>query len=83
MEKKEKEILKFCFQYPSYGPQRIEQELKLRGINGRHTGICNVLKRKGLNTAKNRLEWVRKLSGEEITADEIAKDKEKAKTNHI
>lgn len=39
----EEGILKFCFQYPSYGPQRIEQELKLRGINGGHTGIYNVL----------------------------------------
>ncbi len=52
----EEEILKFCFQYPTYGPERIEQELKLRGINCGHTGIYNVLKRTNLNTAQQRLE---------------------------
>jgi len=57
----EEGILKFCFLYPSYGPQRIEQELKLRGINCGHTDIYNAPKRKGLNTAKNRLEWVKKI----------------------
>lgn len=79
----EEEILKFCFKYPTYGPERIEAELKLRGINCGHTGIYNILKRKGLNTARNRLEWVRKLSGEVVTQDEIVRDKEKSKTNHV
>jgi hypothetical protein len=29
------------------------------------------------------MEWVRKVSGEIITQDEIARDKEKTKNNHI
>jgi hypothetical protein len=29
------------------------------------------------------MRWVRKLSGEIVTADEIARDKEKARTNHV
>jgi len=79
----EAEILRFCFQYPTYGPERIEGELKSAGISIGHTGIYNVLKKKGINTAKSRLEWVRRLSGGVVTADEITRDKEKAKTNHI
>jgi len=50
----EAEILRFCFQYPTYGPERIEGELKSAGISIGHTGIYNVLKKKGINTAKSR-----------------------------
>jgi transposase len=82
-EEIEKEILNFVKEYPAYGLERIEEELKSTGIFVRHSGIYNVLKRKGLNRAKNRLEWVRKLSGEIVTRDERVRDKEKSKTNHI
>ena len=70
-------ILNFIKEYPTYGPERIEGELKSAGISVGHTGIYNVLKVRGLNTAKNRLEWVRRLSGEVVTQDEITRDKEK------
>ena len=82
-EEIEKQILNFVKEYPAYGPERIEAELKSTGIFVGHSGIYNVLKRKRLNRAKNRLEWVRKLSGEIVTRDEMARDKEKSKTNHI
>jgi len=82
-EEIEEQILNFVKGYPTYGPERIEGELKSAGISIGHTGIYNVLKKRGLNTAKSRLEWVRRLSGEVVTADEITRDKEKAKTNHI
>ena len=78
-EEIEKQILNFVKEYLAYGPERIEAELKSVG----HTGIYNILKKRGLNTAKARLEWVRKLSGEIITRDEMARDKEKSKTNYI
>ena len=82
-EEIEKQILNFVKEYSDYGPERIEAELKSTGIFVGHNGIYNVLKRKGLNRAKNRLEGVRKLSGETVTRDEMVRDKEKAKTNYI
>ncbi|OIO34208.1 MAG: hypothetical protein AUJ76_04110 [Candidatus Omnitrophica bacterium CG1_02_41_171] len=60
----EEQILAFVEEYPTYGPERTEAELKSAGICVGHTGIYKVLKKKGLNTAKSRLEWVRKLRGE-------------------
>ena len=79
----EEQILNFIKDYPTYGPERIEGELKESGIFVGHTGIYNVLKKRGLNRAGSRLEWVRRLSGEVVTQDEIIRDKEKAKTNHV
>lgn len=79
----EERILRSCFQCPTYGPERREAELKSLGISVGHTGIYNVLKRCSLNIAKNRLECVRKLSGEVVTQDEITRDKEMSKTNHV
>jgi transposase len=82
-EEIEKQILNFMKDYPTYGQERTEAELKSAGIFLGHTGIYNVLKKRGLNTAKSRLEWVRKLSGEVVTQDEITRDKEKAKNSHV
>jgi hypothetical protein len=65
------------------GEDQTEAELKSVGIFVGHTGIYNILKKRGLNTAKARLEWVRKLSGEIVNQDEITRDKEKAKNNHV
>jgi transposase InsO family protein len=82
-KKIEEQILNFIKEYPTYGPERIEAELKSAGICVGHTGIYNVLNKYSLNTGKSRLEWVRKLSGEVVTQDEITRDKEKAKNNHV
>ncbi len=79
----EEQILNFVKEYPTYGPERTEAELKGSGISIGHTGIYNLLKKRGLNTAKSRLELVRKLSGEVVTQDEITRDKKKAKNNHV
>lgn len=46
------------------------------------SGSYNVLKKRGLNKAKGRLKGIRKLFGEVVTADEITREKEKAKSNH-
>ncbi|MFH1612820.1 MAG: IS481 family transposase [bacterium] len=79
----EGKILEFIKDYPTYGPARIEAELSRKNIIVGHTGIYNVLQRRGLNTVKMRLEWIRKLNGEIVTFDELQRDKEKSKTNHI
>jgi len=82
-EEIEEQILNFVQVSPSRGPERIEGELKSAGIFVGHTGIYNVLKKRGLNRAGSRLEWVRRLSGEVVTQDEMTRDKKKAKTNHV
>jgi len=79
----EEQMLNFIEEYPPYGLERTEAEPKSVGISVGHTGIYNILKKRGLTTAKARLEWVRKLSGEIVTQDEIGRDKEKTKNNHI
>ncbi|RIE15387.1 hypothetical protein SMC1_10220 [Candidatus Cryosericum septentrionale] len=79
----EEQLLTFIKEYPPYGSERTETELTSVDISVGHTGIYNILKKRGLTTAKARMEWVRKVSGEIITQDEIARDKEKTKNNHI
>jgi transposase len=73
----EEQMLTFIKEDTTYGPERTEAELTSVGISVGHTGIYNILKKRGLTTAKARLEWVRKLSGEIITQDEIAREKRK------
>ena len=58
----EEQILNFIKECHNYGPERTEAELKSVGISVGHTGIYNILKKRGLNTAKACFEWVRKLS---------------------
>ena len=79
----EEQRLNFIMDYPAYGPERIEAELKSVGISVGHTGIYNILMKRGLTTAKACLERVRNLSGEIITQDERTTDKEKATKNHV
>ena len=72
----EQQILYLARDYPTYWPERIEAELKSAGISVSHIGIYNVLKKRSLNRAKRRLEWIRKLYGEVVTLDETTRDKE-------
>lgn len=57
----EQQILNFIKEYPTYGPERIEAELKSAGISVGHTGIYNVLKVRGLNTLKSSLRMGKKI----------------------
>ena len=79
----EEKLMDFIKEYPAYGPERISAELARRNVIIGHTGVYNVLSRKGLNTMKKRLERVRKLNGEVVTPDELQRAREKSKTNHI
>ena len=65
----EEQMLNFIKEYPIYGPERTEAELTSVGISVGHTGIYNILMKRGLTTAKAHLEWGRNLSGEIITQD--------------
>src|SRR5450830_1287216 len=79
----EKQMLTFIKEDPPYGPERTGAERTSVGGSVGHTGIYNILEKKGLTTAKARLEWVGKVSGEITTQDERTRDKEKAKKNHV
>ena len=51
----EEEILRFCFQYPTYGPERIEQELKLRGLSCGHTGYLQCFKEERIKHSQSQI----------------------------
>ncbi len=62
----ELKVLDYLQKYPTYGPQRVSNELP-KPENGSlvigHTAIYGIMKRHQLNTRAQRLEWVRKLNG--------------------
>jgi transposase InsO family protein len=70
-------------QFPSYGPLRIAYLLQRQGVNIGKTAVYGVMKRNRLNRRKDRLEWIRKLSGEIITKNELETAREKSKSRHI
>lgn len=77
-------VLDFIQQFPTYGPERVSNELSLRGLlKIGHTAVYGVMRRNGLNTKKKRLEWVRKLSGEVVKLSDLHRDKELSKSRHM
>jgi len=79
----EEQMLSFIKEYPDYGPERTEAERTSIGSSVGHPGIEGILERRCLTTAKARVEWVGKVSGEIITQDERTREKEKATNNHV
>jgi transposase InsO family protein len=79
----EGQILAAADDNPSYGPQRIAQELNRCGIPVGKTAVHGVLKRHGLNKRRDRLEWVRKAHGEIVTRSELESARDQAKSRHI
>lgn len=79
----EGQVLAMAEQFPSYGPQRIAYLLQRQGIAIGKTAVYGVLKRNGLNRRKDRLEWIRKLSGEIVTKSELETARMKSKSRHI
>ena len=79
----EGQVLSVTEQFPSYGPQRIAYLLQRQGITIGKTAVHGVLKRNGLNRRKERLEWIRKLSGEIVTESEIDTARQRSKSRHI
>lgn len=79
----EGQVLAEAEQFPSYGPQRIAYLLQRQGITIGRTAVYGVMKRNRLNLRKDRLEWIRKLSGEIVTKSELETAREKSKSRHI
>lgn len=79
----EGQALAMAEQFPSYGPQRIAYLLQRQGIAIGKTAVYGVMKRNQLNRRKERLEWIRKLSGEIVTKSELETARQKSKSRHI
>lgn len=81
----EREILDFVRDCPTYGPERLANELR-RITFGRISysggGIYNVLKRNGLNRRLERLLYAEE-RGNGIFTELLAKTLEKRKENHV
>jgi transposase InsO family protein len=76
-------ILDFIERHPSYGPERIANELTRNGDSVKPSAAYNVLKRYKLHTRKLRLEHVRIKNGIVKTTDDLKRDKELSKSRSL
>ena len=79
----EMKILDFITTYPTYGPQRIANELTRKNVPVKPSAAYNVLKRYNLNTRKQRLEYMRIKNGVVSTPSDIERDRNKSKTRSL
>lgn len=79
----EGQVMAAAERFPSSGPQRIASMMQREGIPIGKTAVYGVLKRNRLNRRKDRLEWVRKLSGEIVTKSELDTARARSKSRHI
>lgn len=76
-------IYNYIRDYPTHGPRRIANELKIQGITISETGIYNVLKRKGLNHRLDRLFYAQEHSDNPVVTERYLREVEKRKETHI
>lgn len=79
----EMKILNFIITYPTYGPQRIANELTRKNVPVKPSAVYNVLKRHNLNTRKQRLEYMRIKNGIVSTQSDLERDRDKSKTRSL
>jgi len=79
----EMKILDFIITYPTYGPQRIANELTMQNVKVKPSAVYNVLKRYNLNTRKQRLEYMRIKNGVVVTPSDLERDRDKSKTRSL
>jgi transposase InsO family protein len=79
----EMKILNFIIIYPTYGPQRIANELSRKDVPVKPSAAYNVLKRHNLNTRKQRLEYMRIKNGIIATPSDLERDSNKSKTRSL
>jgi len=79
----EMKILDFITTYPTYGPQRIANELTRKNVPVKPSAAYNVLKRYNLNTRKQRLEYMRIKNGVVSTPSDLERDRNKSKTRSL
>ena len=79
----EMKILDFIITYPTYGPQRISNELTRENVPVKPSAVYNVLKRHNLNIRKERLEYMRMKNGIVSTHSDLERDRDKSKTRSL
>jgi len=60
----EKRILDYSLQFPTHGPQRVANQLRLQGVNVSSSGVRGVWLRHELETKHKRLMWLEQKSRE-------------------
>ena len=76
-------LLNYIVIYPTYGPIRISNQLFKQNVYIKCSAVYNVLKRKDLNKAKQRLEYSRIRNNVVKTIAEIEKAKELSKRHSL
>ena len=79
----EMRILAYIDRWPSHGPVHIADELALNNTRVTPSAVYNVLKRHGLNTHKQRLEYVMRIHGVVQTATDLERARDLAKTRSL
>ena len=76
-------IYNYIRDYPTHGPRRIANELRIKGITISETGVYHVLRRNGLNHRLDRLFYTQEHSDNPIITGRYLKEVEKKKETHI
>jgi len=76
-------IYNYIRDYPTHGPRRIANELRIQGITISETGVYHVLRRNGLNHRLDRLFYAQEHSDNPIITEWYLKEVEKKKETHI
>jgi hypothetical protein len=76
-------IYNYIRDYPTHGPRRISNELRIKGIVISETGVYHVLKRKGLNRLIDRFFYAQEHSDNPVITESYLREKEKKKETHI
>ncbi|MFC1555671.1 IS481 family transposase [candidate division KSB1 bacterium] len=79
----EMKILAYIDLYPSHGPVHIANELTRAGTRVNSSAVYNVLKRRNLNTHKQRLEYIRVKHGIVTTATDLQRARDLAKKRSL
>ena len=76
-------IYNYIVDYPTHGPRRISDELKIQEIIISETGVYNVLKRANLNHRLDRLFYAQEHSDNPVITERYLREVEKKKETHI
>jgi len=76
-------ICNYITDYPTHGPRRISNELKMQGITISETGVYHALARKGLNRRIDRLFYAQEHSDNPVITEWYLREVEKKKETHI
>jgi hypothetical protein len=80
---KEKIILNYIIEYPTYGPKRIAHELRQQGMTISDTRVYKVLRRKSLNRLLGRLFFAQEKSDNPVVTERYLREVAKRKPAHI